>query len=143
MAWGTLIVLAVVVIAVLWVIQLVRFNQTPGYVAELQPIAGVTSSASGYFAMTKISPRAYAWVMSLDNITNANAAHLHYSSNKQIAYSLNGFSPITGTSAHSVFQGTITFSTDADEALLKSQGYYVNVHTVAYPNGEIQGTIID
>lgn len=64
------------------------------------------------------------------------AGHLHRGmpgANGPVVFPLSSLvSPVTGTA---------TF-TEADEALLLSNGFYVNLHSAAYPGGEIRGNIM-
>jgi hypothetical protein len=50
--------------------------------------------------------------------------------------------PLTETTPGSAEWGTSVVMTDAQLATLKAGGYYFNVHSAAFPNGEIRGQIL-
>lgn len=53
---------------------------------------------------------------------------------------MNGPVVVPFSSLASPITGTFAF-TDADEALLLNNGFYVNLHSAAFPGGEIRGNI--
>jgi hypothetical protein len=63
------------------------------------------------------------------------AGHIHRG-----APGVNGPIVVPFNSLASPITGTFTF-TEADETLLLNNGFYVNLHTPAFPGGEIRGNI--
>jgi len=69
-------------------------------------------------------------------ITNATAAHIHtapFGSNGSVLFPLSG--------GPQNWSGTTAKMTPAQFGVLQTQGMYVNVHTPAFPAGEIRGQI--
>jgi hypothetical protein len=128
------------------------------YVANLNAAAEggtVTSPGSGVFTFedkgTEID-----WTLTLTNITNVTASHIHKGSATNIGTTagpviINLFlpnrPPETGTLNGIVAKGTITnannstVSLDSLRVLFNNGGAYANVHTTANPGGEIRDQI--
>lgn len=130
--------------------------QTTNFVADLsgsQEVPSIETVATGQ-ATFEINPSSTAltFVITVTNIENVTAAHIHCAragANGPIgvALSAGAFGPINGILA----QGTITTPNPGNGcgwanfaaivAALRSGNTYINVHTVANPSGEIRGQI--
>jgi hypothetical protein len=102
--------------------------------ATLTPVQGATGSGSASF---RIRPGAgsLCYTLTVSGLTNVTAAHIHRGSTTAIVVPLSA--PTTGTSS-----GCVT----VDKGLLREivgnpGGFYVNVHTMAFPNGQVQGAL--
>ena len=102
--------------------------------ATLTPVQGATGSGSASF---RVRPGAGSLcdALTVSGLTNVIGAHIHRGSTAAIVVPLSA--PIAGTSS-----GCVT----VDKGLLKEivgnpGGFYVNVHTTAFPNGQVQGAL--
>jgi hypothetical protein len=102
--------------------------------ATLTPVQGATGSGS---ATIRIRPGAgsLCFTLTVSGLTNVTGAHIHRGSTAAIVVPLTA--PTTGTSS-----GCVT----VEKGLLREivgnpGGFYVNVHTTAFPNGQVQGTL--
>lgn len=103
--------------------------------ATLTAAAGVTTIATGTFTATyDEDDNRLSYTLSWNGFV-ATAAHLHNKSNPNEIVPLS----VTSTSISPV-TGTVTL-TEEEESLLMDEEYYVNVHSAAYPDGEIQGDL--
>jgi hypothetical protein len=105
------------------------------FTASLTPVTGATSTASGD-ATLKLNQTAKTFEIKV-NFTGLTPIHGHvHNAAKAIVIpfpdSSVSTSPIT-------VSGTLT---DTQIAELMANQYYVNLHTTAYPDGEISGTLI-
>jgi hypothetical protein len=101
---------------------------------ETPPVTTTTASGVAIFAFDPAT-RQLSYEMATYGVT-ATAAHIHRGAvgvAGPVAYPLT--TPAAGSSV-----GAVTLSV-SDEALLLSGGLYVNVHSAAYPGGEIRGQI--
>jgi hypothetical protein len=110
-------------------------NSTPvitTFAATLTPPAGVTSSAYGSAALTlNQTTKTFAITVNYTGLT-PNAGHIHNASGSiEIPFTDVSTSPFT-------VSGAIT---DVQITGLLTGTYYVNLHTTAYPAGEISGTL--
>ncbi|WP_268847068.1 CHRD domain-containing protein [Flavobacterium aestivum] len=103
------------------------------FAATLTPPAGVTSSASGSAALTlNQTAKTFSITVNYTGLT-PNAGHIHNATGGiEIPFTNVSTSPFT-------VSGSIT---DAQMTELLANHYYVNLHTTAYPNGEISGTLM-
>jgi hypothetical protein len=105
------------------------------FAATLTPPAGVTSSAYGSAALA-LNQTAKTFVITV-NYTGLTptAGHIHRADGGiEIP-----FSDATVATSPFTVSGAIT---DAQMAELLANHYYVNLHTTAYPAGEISGTLM-
>ncbi|RYJ36519.1 CHRD domain-containing protein [Flavobacterium anhuiense] len=112
-------------------------NYTPvivTFTANLTPVTGATSSASGS-ATLKLNKTAKTFDLTV-NFSGLTPIHGHiHAADGTIVIPFPDAS--VSTSPISV-SGSIT---DAQITELMANHYYVNLHTTAYPNGEISGTL--
>jgi hypothetical protein len=108
--------------------------------ASLTPVAPNTLGAGSFVARSNIGQGRICWKLTVTGLADVAAAHIHYGTGAlqgQIAVPLALPTPFTGTA---------TGCADAARALVKQilmrpQNFYVNVHTVTYPDGAISGTL--
>lgn len=105
--------------------------------ANLTAAPGVTTTATGTFEAdydddSNVLDYRISWTG-----LNPIAAHLH---NKSNPGDIVGLNVTVGTT--SPVEGSVTLDGE-HEALLKAGNLYVNVHTAANPDGEIQGTVTE
>jgi hypothetical protein len=102
--------------------------------ADLKPVAGAAGSGSAAITV-RLGPSRLCFTLTVSGLTNVTAAHIHRVSTGAIVVPL--AAPTTGTST-----GCVT----VDKALLREilgdpGAFYVNVHTMSLPNGQVQGTL--
>lgn len=102
--------------------------------ANLQPVQGATGSGSAT-VRARLGATSLCYTLTVTGLTNVTAAHIHRVSTDAIVVPLTA--PTTGTSG-----GCVT----VDKALLREilrdpAAFYVNVHTVSFPNGQVQGRL--
>ena len=102
--------------------------------ANLQPVQGATGSGMATMR-ARLGGTSLCYTLTVTGLTNVTAAHIHRVSTSAIVVPLTA--PTTGTSG-----GCET----VDKALLREilrnpAAFYVNVHTVAFPNGQVQGRL--
>ncbi|AOW10740.1 CHRD domain-containing protein [Flavobacterium gilvum] len=104
------------------------------FMATLTPPSGVTSSASGSAALKmNVTAKTFEITVNYTGLTPTHG-HIHRTDGAiEIPFS-------DSTVATSPF--TVTGSlTDAQILGIMTETYYVNLHTAAYSNGEISGTL--
>jgi hypothetical protein len=102
--------------------------------ANLQPVQGATGSGSATVRV-RLGGVSLCYTLTVTGLKDVTAAHIHRVSTGAIVVPLTA--PTTGTSG-----GCQT----VDKALLREiaqtpEAFYVNVHTVSYPNGQVQGKL--
>jgi len=126
------------------------------YVANLSPANEVpvkTTTGTGVVTFVDNGTAGIAWTMTLTNMTNVIASHIHGPAAAGVNANviINLFLPIrppeTGTLTGIVGTGTITnasnpsVSLDSLRVLFNNGNAYVNVHTTANPGGEIRDQV--
>ncbi|MDQ6529145.1 CHRD domain-containing protein [Flavobacterium sp. LHD-85] len=108
---------------------------TVTFSSSLAPPSGVTSSASGS-ATLKLNQTAKTFeiTVSYSGLTPTHG-HIHAADGSIVI----PFSDASVSTSPFTVTGSIT---SAQMAELLINHYYVNLHTTAYPNGEISGTLI-
>ena len=76
------------------------------------------------------------YAIDTQGLTNVTAAHFHAA-----AAGTNGPAVVPLNGANGSYRGVTDRLTAAQVATLKSGGFYVNVHTAAFPGGEIRGQV--
>jgi hypothetical protein len=102
--------------------------------ADLQPVTGASGSGTATVTI-RVNKGELSFTLTVSGLTNVTAAHIHRVSTSAIVVPLTA--PTSGTSS-----GTVT----VDKTLLKEivatpSAFYVNVHTSAFPNGQIRGNL--
>lgn len=105
--------------------------------ASLTPVAPNTVGSGSFIARSNPGQGRICWKLTVADLTDVTAAHIHLVSDNSIVVPLTLPDP---------FEGTATGCADAPRALVKAilmhpQNYYVNVHTTTYPTGAIAGTL--
>ncbi len=125
-------------------------QESRGFVANLSAAPGVTSSATGT-AQFVVRPNSRVdFVLNGTNLTGVTAAHIHNGTNAAIVVPLfadaSGTGSVNGefangffTSANVVGNGGMTFDQMIDG--FDSGDTFVMVHTNAFADGELRGTI--
>jgi hypothetical protein len=108
--------------------------------ATLTPVAPNTLGSGSFVARSNIGQGRICWSLTVTGLADVTAAHIHYGTGpnaNQIAVPLALPTPFTGSA---------TGCTNAARALVKDilmhpANFYVNVHTVTFPSGAINGTL--
>jgi hypothetical protein len=102
--------------------------------ANLQPVQG--ASGSGTASLTiRIGLARLCHTLTVSGLTNVTAAHIHLVSTGAVVVPLT--TPTTGTSS-----GCATVEKSLLQQIVRNPGaYYVNVHTMTFSNGQVQGTL--
>ena len=97
----------------------------------------VETDATGEATFT-ITGLEMEWEVTSTGLTNVNASHIHRQSNGSVLVPSTGIFPLSATGSGS---GTMTL-TQAQLDEIESTDTYFNVHTTAYPPGEISGDLV-
>lgn len=102
--------------------------------ANLQPVTGANGSGSATMTI-RLGLSRLCYSLTVTGLTDVTAAHIHRVSNASIVVPLTA--PTGGNS-----NGCVT----VDKPLLQEiaqnpAAFYVNVHTMAFPNGQVQGKL--
>ena len=105
--------------------------------ATLTPVAPNTTGSGTFVARANVGQGLICWKLTVTDLTDVTASHIHYVSTSQIAIPLTLPDPFTGTA---------TGCATAPRALVKQilmhpADFYVNVHTTTYASGAIAGTL--
>ena len=114
---------------------------------------GNSSAASGTATATIVGENSLTFSVTVSNLTNVTAAHIHVGSAAVAGGVLVALTPVTlptGTFTGTLNSGTITIASLATApvtmpsllALIRNGDAYVNVHTTAFPRGEIRGQLV-
>jgi len=106
----------------------------------LAPVAPNTVGGGTFVARSNIGQGRICWSLTVTDLSDVTASHIHYINGPlatQIAVPLTLPTPFTGSA---------TGCATATRALVKlilmhPENFYVNVHTLTYPDGAISGTL--
>jgi len=106
----------------------------------LAPVAPNTVGGGTFVARSNIGQGRICWSLTVTGLSDVTASHIHYLNGPlatQIAVPLTLPTPFTGSA---------TGCATATRALVKlilmhPENFYVNVHTLTYPDGAISGTL--
>jgi hypothetical protein len=102
--------------------------------ASLEPVQGATGSGSAT-VRARLGGTSLCYTLTVTGLTNVTAAHIHRVSTTAIVVPLTA--PATGTSG-----GCETVEKALLREILRNPAaFYVNVHTVSFPNGQVQGRL--
>ncbi len=102
--------------------------------ANLQPVTGATGSGSATVTI-RLGKGELCYTLTVSGVTNVTAAHIHRASPDAIVVPLTA--PTSGTSS-----GCVSVDKTLLQEILNNPGaFYVNVHTTAYPNGQVRGDL--
>jgi hypothetical protein len=102
--------------------------------ANLQPVSGATGSGSATVTI-RLGKGELCYTLTVSGVTNVTAAHIHRGSTSAVVVPLTA--PTSGTSS-----GCVSVDkTLLQEILDKPGAFYVNVHTTAFPDGQVRGDL--
>jgi hypothetical protein len=109
-------------------------NQGIKLTATLTPVQGATGSGSASLRI-RLGAGSLCYTLTVSGLVNVTAAHIHRGSTAAIVVPLSA--PTAGTAS-----GCVT----VEKGLLREivgnpGGFYVNVHTMTFPNGQVQGAL--
>ena len=102
--------------------------------ATLAPVQGATGSGTGSITI-RLGQSRLCSALTVSGLTNVTSAHIHLVSTGAVVVPLTA--PISGTAT-----GCLTVERALLRSILRTPGaHYINVHTEAHPNGQVQGTL--
>jgi CHRD domain-containing protein len=102
--------------------------------ATLQPVPVATGRGSATFTI-RVGQGQLCFTLTAMGLTDITAAHIHRQSTSAIVVPLT--TPTAGNSS-----GCVTAGKDLLREIVSSPGaFYVNVHTAAYPDGQLRGNL--
>jgi CHRD domain len=103
--------------------------------ADLRPVPPATTGSGSATVTIRVGQGQLSFTLTVSGLTNVTAAHIHRASTGDIVVPLTA--PTTGSSS-----GTVSVSkTLLQEIVGNPSGFYVNVHTMSFPDGQIRGTL--
>jgi CHRD domain len=102
--------------------------------ATLQPVAGATGSGSATFNI-RLGRSELCYTLTVTGLSSVEAAHIHRTETRAIAVTLSP--PTSGSSS-----GCMTVDKELlQEIVSRPASFYVNVHTLTHPDGQVQGRL--
>jgi hypothetical protein len=102
--------------------------------ANLQAVQGATGSGTASVTI-RMGSSELCYTLTVTGLTDVTAAHIHRGSTGDVVVPLTA--PTSGTAS-----GCTTVAKALLQEIVRSPGaFYVNVHTLAKPNGHVQGTL--
>jgi CHRD domain len=103
--------------------------------ASLQPAAPATTGSGTATVTIRLGKAELCFTLTVSGLTDVTAAHIHRGSSGAIVVPLTA--PTSGTSS-----GCVTVEKALLQEILANPGaFYVNVHTTAFPGGQIRGDL--
>ena len=102
-------------------------------------LSGTGTNATGT-ATFSLTGNSLTYELEVENIDEVTAAHIHNAESEDVMVGLFA-GPTTGTDFTSILEEATLTVVDSVITHMRNGTAYVNVHTVANPGGEIQGTI--
>jgi CHRD domain len=102
--------------------------------ATLQPVSGASGSGSSTFTI-RLGQSELCYTLTVSGLTNVTAAHIHRLDGGAVVVPLNA--PTTGSSS-----GCMIVAKELLQEIVRTpSAFYVNVHTQAYLDGQVQGRL--
>jgi hypothetical protein len=109
-------------------------GQTDRLSATLQPVQGASGSGTASFTI-RLGQNELCYTLTVTGLTDVTGAHIHRTPTGAIVVPLT--TPTSGSS-----NGCATVERDLLREIVTTPGvFYVNVHSTAYPDGQVQGTL--
>jgi CHRD domain len=109
-------------------------NQPVRLTASLQPVPGASGSGTSSFSF-RLGRSQICFTLTVTGLTNVTAAHIHRFEGGAIVVPLTA--PASGSSS-----GCVTIDRELLQEIVRTPAaFYVNVHTSAYPDGQVQGRL--
>jgi hypothetical protein len=103
--------------------------------ATLRPVPGATSGSGSATFTIRLGQTTLCYTLTVSGLADVTAAHIHRGSTAAVVVPLN--TPTTGTSS-----GCTTVERALLREILQNPGaFYVNVHSTAFQNGQVQGNL--
>jgi hypothetical protein len=104
--------------------------------ATLRPVSGATAGSGNATFTIRLGQTTLCYTLTVTGLADVTAAHIHRGSTAAVVVPLN--TPTTGSSS-----GCTTVERALLREILQNPGaFYVNVHSTAHPNGQVQGNLI-
>jgi hypothetical protein len=103
--------------------------------ATLRPVPGATAGSGNATFTIRLGQTTLCYTLTVTGLADVTAAHIHRGSTAAVVVPLN--TPTTGSSS-----GCTTVERALLREILQNPGaFYVNVHSTAHPNGQVQGNL--
>ncbi len=103
--------------------------------ATLQPVSPATTGSGSATVTIRLGQGQLCYTLTVSGLADVTGAHIHRASTAAIVVPLTA--PTSGSSS-----GCVSVDKSLLQEILNSpSGFYVNVHTTAFPNGQIRGTL--
>jgi hypothetical protein len=110
-------------------------GETSRLSATLQPVPPATTGGGTASFTIRLGQNELCYTLSVTGLTDVTAAHIHRASTGAVEVPL--ATPTSGSSS-----GCVTVDRDLLREIQTTPGaFYVNVHTTAFPDGHVRGTL--
>lgn len=111
-----------------------KTGQVVRLTANLQPVSGATGSGSATVRI-RLNKGELCFTLTVTGLANVTAAHIHRVSTSAVVVPLTA--PTSGSS-----NGCVNVASSLLQEIATNPGaFYVNVHTMTFPNGQIRGDL--